>query len=121
MLPTAVKVALRVFSRVLVEPAEELYASWTPASWRRRLTAGEATIPVPRGAGISYRNSLVVVLDREVSRMTYANSDGTALSTLLRGQRVRVTKSGTPVSTTNRKHTELCNDDSSADSSSHFL
>ena len=52
-LDTAVKVALRVFSWVLVEPAEEVYESSTPASWRKRLTAGEATMPVPRGAGMS--------------------------------------------------------------------
>lgn len=54
MLPTATKVALRVFSSVLVDPAEDVYTSCTPASWRRRFTAGEATSPVPRGAGMSY-------------------------------------------------------------------
>lgn len=53
MLPTATKVALRVFSSVLVDPAEDVYASWTPASCKRRFTAGEATRPVPRGAGMS--------------------------------------------------------------------
>jgi hypothetical protein len=54
VLDTATKVALRVFSRVLVEPADEVYESSIPASWRNRLTAGEATRPVPRGAGISW-------------------------------------------------------------------
>ena len=53
VLPTAMNVALSVFSRVLVEPEEEVYASSTPASCRRRFTAGEATRPVPRGAGMS--------------------------------------------------------------------
>ena len=52
MLETAVNVALSVFSSVLVEPDEAVYASETPASWRKRLTAGEATRPVPRGAGM---------------------------------------------------------------------
>lgn len=47
------KQALSVFSSVLVLPDEAVYASLTPASCRRRLTAGEATRPVPRGAGIS--------------------------------------------------------------------
>ena len=53
MLPTATNVAFNVFSRVLVEPAEEVYTSCTPASCRSRFTAGEATRPVPRGAGMS--------------------------------------------------------------------
>lgn len=51
----AAKVAFSVFSRVLVEPEEEVYASSIPASCRRRLTAGEATREVPRGAGISWK------------------------------------------------------------------
>lgn len=55
VLAAATKVAFKVFSRVLVEPEEEVYASSTPASWRRRLTAGDATRPVPRGAGISWK------------------------------------------------------------------
>lgn len=53
VLDTATKVALSVFSSVLVDPAEDVYESSTPASWRRRFTAGEATRPVPRGAGMS--------------------------------------------------------------------
>ena len=52
VLPTATKVAFSVFSRVFVLPAELVYASDTPANWSNRLTAGEATRPVPRGAGI---------------------------------------------------------------------
>ena len=61
MLPTAMNVALSVFSRVFVEPADEVYASSTPASWRRRLTAGDATRPVPRGAGINYTTQLASI------------------------------------------------------------
>jgi len=52
---TATNVALSVFSSVFVDPAEAVYASITPASCSRRFTAGEATRPVPRGAGMSYR------------------------------------------------------------------
>lgn len=52
-LPTATNVAFRVFSNVFVLPAEDVYASWTPASCNSLLTAGEATKPVPRGAGMS--------------------------------------------------------------------
>lgn len=48
------KVALRVFSKVFVDPEEAVYASCTPANCKSRLTAGEATRPVPRGAGINY-------------------------------------------------------------------
>lgn len=51
-LPTATKVALRVFSSVFVLPADDVYASWTPASCNSLLTAGDATRPVPRGAGM---------------------------------------------------------------------
>lgn len=51
---TAENVALSVFSSVFVEPAEAVYASCTPASCSRRLMAGDATRPVPRGAGMSY-------------------------------------------------------------------
>jgi hypothetical protein len=42
-----------VFSSVLVLPADEVYASCTPANCNNLLTAGEATRPVPRGAGIN--------------------------------------------------------------------
>jgi len=40
--------------------------SCTPASWRRRLTAGEATRPVPRGAGMSYIYHIVSIRTREL-------------------------------------------------------
>lgn len=53
VLLTATNVALSVFSSVFVLPEDEVYASWTPASCSNLLTAGEATRPVPRGAGIN--------------------------------------------------------------------
>jgi len=52
---------------------------------------------------------------------TYANGDGTALSTLFGGQRVRVTKVGTPVSAADGNHTEFCDDDGSTNGSGNFL
>lgn len=115
------KVALRVFSRVLVEPEEEVYASWTPASWRRRLTAGEATRPVPRGAGISYLQSASITAFLDHLRKTYTDANGTALAALLDGQRVGVTEVGTPVASADRQHAELSDDDGGTDGSSDFL
>lgn len=52
---------------------------------------------------------------------TYADSDGTALATLLAGQRVRRTEVGTPVSTTDGDDAELGDDDGGADGGSDFL
>ena len=52
---------------------------------------------------------------------TYTNGDGTALAALLARQGVRLTKVGTPVTSTNGDDAELGNDDGSADSSSDFL
>jgi hypothetical protein len=52
---------------------------------------------------------------------THANRNGTTLSTLLGGQGVRKTKVGTPVASSNGQNAQLGNDNSSADSSSHFL
>jgi hypothetical protein len=52
---------------------------------------------------------------------TYTNGDGTALSGLLDGDGVRVTKVGSPVSATNWHNAELGDDDGSADGGSDFL
>lgn len=52
---------------------------------------------------------------------TYSDSDGTALSTLLGGQRVRLTQVGTPVTSSDRQNAELGNDDGGTDGSSNFL
>jgi hypothetical protein len=41
------------FSRVRVEPVEEVKTSSTPANWSSFLETGAPTIPVPLGAGIS--------------------------------------------------------------------
>ena len=54
-------------------------------------------------------------------RKTYANSDGTALAALLAGQRVRLTKVGTPVSATDGDDAQLGDDDGGADGGSDFL
>lgn len=50
---TATKVAFKKLPMVAVLPLDCVYTSWIPASWSRRLDAGAATIPVPRGAGMS--------------------------------------------------------------------
>lgn len=52
---------------------------------------------------------------------TYSDGDGTALSALLDGQRVRQTKVGTPVTTTDGDNAKLSDDDSGADGSGNFL
>ena len=49
---TAAKVAFKKLPIVAVDPFDWVYTSSTPASWSKRLDAGAATIPVPRGAGI---------------------------------------------------------------------
>ena len=49
---TAAKVAFNKLPIVAVDPFDWVYTSSTPASWSKRLDAGAATIPVPRGAGI---------------------------------------------------------------------
>lgn len=71
------------------------------------------------------RNQLIYVsivkLVAIPTALTYANSDGTTLSTLLGGQRVRLTQVGTPVPSADRKNAQLGDDDSGADSSCDFL
>ena len=52
---------------------------------------------------------------------TYSDSDGSALSGLLSGQRVRLSERVTPVSTTDWKDAQLGDNDSSSDSSGDFL
>lgn len=54
-------------------------------------------------------------------RNTYTNSDRPTLAAFLDGDRVRLTKVGTPVTTTDRHHRQLRDDDGGADSSRHFL
>lgn len=98
------------------------------------MTAGEATRPVPRGAGISYdpispTNSFLATLSlsqlQSQSQIegfkTYSDGDGSTLSTLLDGQRVRLTKVGTPVTSADGENSELGDGDSGTDGSSDFL
>ena len=86
------------------------------------MTAGEATICVPRGAGINYGQvSINSQKHNYTFDCTYSDCDGTALSTLLDGERVRQTKVGTPVTTSYGDNTELGDDDGGTDSSSNFL
>lgn len=88
------------------------------------MTAGEATIWVPRGAGISCSNHVSTYLFAKklpCCDWTYSDSDGTALSTLLDWQGVGQTKVGTPVSSSDGDNAQLGNDDGGADSSSDFL
>lgn len=53
--------------------------------------------------------------------MTYSDCDGTALSTLLDGERVRQTKVGTPVTAADGDNAQLGDDDSGTDGGSDFL
>jgi len=55
------------------------------------------------------------------SQLTYSDSDGSTLSGTLDGQRVRLSKVGTPVTTTDWYDAELGNDDGGADGCSDFL
>jgi hypothetical protein len=52
---------------------------------------------------------------------TYTNGNGTALSTLLARERVRSTKVGTPVASSDGDDAQLGDDDGGADSSGNFL
>lgn len=90
------------------------------------MTAGEATIWVPRGAGINYDEirDQYHATDRKViciPRVTYPDCDGTALPTLLDGERVRLAEVGTPETTSNGDDAQLGDDDGGTDSSSDFL
>jgi hypothetical protein len=60
------------------------------------------------------------VKDLEI-KITYSDSDGTALPTLLGWQRMRLTEVRTPVSSSDWNDGELRNDDSSTNGSSNFL
>lgn len=99
--------------------------SCTPASWSRRLTAGEATRPVPRGAGMSYKSHdqymHAQAVDSGIRGRAHPDSDTAALPALLRRQRVRFTEGCTPVSSPDRQDAELGDDDSSPDGSGDFL
>lgn len=53
--------------------------------------------------------------------VTYPDCDGTALSTLLDGQRVRLTEVGTPVASADGENAELGDDNGGTDGSSNFL
>ena len=52
---------------------------------------------------------------------TYTDGDGTALARLLAGQGVRLTKVGTPVTSSHGDDAELGNDDSGTDGGSNLL
>jgi len=93
--------------------------SSTPASWRRRLTAGDATRPVPRGAGMSWECQFSTQLSSSGS--TYTDRDGTALARLLGWQRVRKTQVCTPVTSSDWQNAQLGDDDGSTDGSCDFL
>lgn len=55
------------------------------------------------------------------SRKTYSDGDGSTLAALLDGQRVRVTKVGTPVTSPDGQDGELSDGDGGTDSGSNFL
>lgn len=57
----------------------------------------------------------------QISGITYADGDGTALAGLLGGEGVGETEVGAPVTATDGDDAELGDDDGSADSSSDFL
>lgn len=85
------------------------------------MTAGEATKPVPRGAGISCGVLASLTITREILGIAYPDGDGTTLPGLLSSQRVRLSERRTPVPTTDGKDRELSNDDGSTDGSRDFL
>ena len=95
--------------------------SSTPASWRRRLTAGDATRPVPRGAGMSLERVSSCWRGRAWDWEAYSDGDGTAFAALLRGQGVGKTQVGTPVTSSDGQDAQLSNDDGSSNSSSNLL
>lgn len=84
------------------------------------MTAGEATRPVPRGAGISCgevrRSPRIEDWDD-----AYSDRDGTTLAALLGWQGVRKTQVGTPVTSSDWQNAQLGDDDSSTDGSCNFL
>ena len=88
------------------------------------MTAGEATIEVPRGAGISWGEGPESAQAHRLSCLagdTYADGDGTALAALLGGQRVRLTEVGAPVTAAHRDDAELGDDDGGADGGRDLL
>lgn len=88
------------------------------------MTAGEATIEVPRGAGISWGEGPESAQGHQLSFLsggTYADGDGTALAALLGGQRVRLTEVGAPVTAAHRDDAELGDDDGGADGGRDLL
>lgn len=99
--------------------------SCTPASWRRRLTAGEATRPVPRGAGMSYtshgQHTYARAVDGQFTECAYPDGHTAAFPALLCGQRVRFAEGCTPITSPDRKNAELGDNDGSPDGSGDFL
>jgi hypothetical protein len=83
------------------------------------LTAGDATRPVPRGAGISWDCQIFTSILS--SGFTYTNRDGTALARLLCGQGVGKTQVCTPVTSSDWQNAQLGDDDSGTDGSCDFL
>lgn len=81
------------------------------------MTAGDATRPVPRGAGISFISSA----HTSHVRSTYSDSDAPAFTALLRRKGMRLAKVAAPVSPSNGNNAQFGNDDSGADCSSDFL
>jgi hypothetical protein len=62
-----------------------------------------------------------LILRKKFIVETYSDGDGTTLGALLHGQRVRLTKVGTPVTATDGENGELGDGDGSTDSGSNFL
>jgi len=58
---------------------------------------------------------------RGIILQTYSNSNRTALSTFLGGERVRLSKVSTPVTSSDRNNTEFGDDDGGTDGSCYFL
>ena len=79
------------------------------------MTAGEATRPVPRGAGINLQTRQCAPMGRGASAQTYSNGNRATLAALLCGQRVWVAERCAPVSSSDRQHAQLRNDDGGAD------
>ena len=69
---------------------------------------------------MSYEMLVICSRDHGITN-TYSDTDGTALAALLGWQRVRLTKVGTPVSSSDWNDAELCDDDGGTDGSCDFL
>lgn len=90
------------------------------------MTAGDATRPVPRGAGMSYNprqqtNIFPKGSNKSKSGDTYSNSNTTTFPTLLGRQAVRRSQVGSPVASADGQDGQFGDDDGGADRGGDFF